>query len=207
MENRISFRWPVACGALLMGAMTAFGHGNATGVVGERMMGMMMLSEQLKILAPVAGDPDADDLDAVREAAAMIEMHAGPAMTDLFPVGSTEAPSEAKLEIWEQWEEFTAFSEKLRELGKELAASAAASALPPPVQEEAARGETIQPKLSEWDRMSFASLMGLAPEKDVTVDVVATASIVPAAPSVRPIGEIYSDIAQTCASCHAAFRK
>lgn len=208
MTDRISYRWPLACGALLAGAMAAFGHGNATGIVGERMMGMMMLSEQVKILAPIADDLEPGDLDTVREAAAMIEMHAGPAMTDLFPEGSTEAPSEAKLAIWERWEEFDGYSKRLGKLGKELAASADAESRPAAAATEiVAMQVPEEPELSEWDRMSFASLMGLAPVQPQEVDMVTTASIVPATPTVRPVREVYADITDTCASCHAAFRQ
>ena len=207
MNNRISYRWPLACGALLVGAMAAFGHGDATGIVGERMMGMMMLSEQVKILAPIVDDPASGDLDKVREAAAMIEMHAGPAMTDLFPEGSTEAPSEAKLAIWERWDEFEGYSKRLGELGKELAAGAKVESLPSIADVEiTASVEEQEPELSEWGRMSFASLMGLAPVELVAVDMVTTASTA-IAPPVRTVREVYADITDTCASCHAAFRQ
>ena len=89
MKLKLVCAWLAAGTAMLSAAV--FAHGNATGIVGERMMGMMMLGEQVKLLTPIlAADPA-----AVAKAAEMIEMHAGPAMTKLFPEGSIEGPSEA----------------------------------------------------------------------------------------------------------------
>jgi len=205
MTKNISYPWPLACGVLLVSAMAAFGHGGATGIVGERMMGMMMLGEQVKVLAPIADDPGPDDLGKVREAAAMIEMHAGAAMTDLFPEGSIEGPSDAKPAIWERWEEFAAYSNLLGELGRELDDAGEAAALPPLVEADVVP-VSAEPTLSEWDRMDFAVLMGLATPEVIEIDPVSTASIETTA-AVRTVAAIYADITKTCASCHAAFRQ
>ena len=211
MNQKISYGGPLACGALLASAIAAFGHGGATGIVGERMMGMMMLSEQVKLLAPIAEAPAAADLDAVRSASEMIAMHAGPAMTELFPEGSLEAPSEARPEIWERWQEFAEYAEKLGGLGEEL--GLAADGMAPPVV-AAAAASVPAPKrvLSEWERMDFASLMGISTKPRALIDPQITASIpadnaAKAAPAVRPVSEIYADITATCSSCHAAFRR
>lgn len=206
MTNNISYPWPLACGALLVSAMAAFGHGGATGIVGERMMGMMMLGEQVKVLAPIADDPGAEDLGKVREAAAMIEMHAGAAMTDLFPEGSIESPSEAKPAIWERWEEFAAYSNRLGDLGRELDKAAEAVVLPPEVTADTAP-VSVEPALSEWDRMDFATLMGVATPEVLEIDPMPTASTKASTAVIRTVGAIYADITDTCASCHAAFRQ
>lgn len=206
MTQNISYRWPLACGALLVSAMAAFGHGGATGIVGERMMGMMMLGEQVKLLAPIADDPGLQDLDKVREAAAMIEMHAGAAMTDLFPEGSIEGPSEAKPAIWQRWEDFTAYSNRLGDLGRELDNAAQAARLPPAITKNLAPA-VVEPVMSEWDRMNFASLMGIAPPEVAEIDPTPTASTTTTAAVVRSVGAIYAEITDTCASCHAAFRQ
>ena len=212
MNRNFVYLGPLACGVLLIGAMTASGHNGATGTVGERMMGMMMLSEQIKALAPVAEVPTPSDAETVIAAAEMIAMHAGPAMTDLFPEGSIEAPSEARPEIWERWQDFSAYAERLGELGEELGVAGedllqrqssdpvAAVTSPPP------------PPLSEWERMDFAWLMGLSAERESVVDQITTASVdvestAGSKQSVRPVGAIYADIAATCSSCHASFRR
>jgi cytochrome c556 len=211
MNQKISYRGPLACGVLLASAIAAFGHGGATGIVGERMMGMMMLSEQVKLLAPIAGTPTAADLDALRSASEMIAMHAGPAMTELFPEGSVEAPSEARPEIWQRWQEFVAHADKLGELGEELGLAADGIAAPV-VTTETASAPAPVPVLSEWERMDFASLMGISTTPPALVDPQITASVpvdnaAAASPASRPVGEIYADITATCSSCHAAFRR
>lgn len=205
MTQNISYPWPLACGVLLLSAMAAFGHGGATGIVGERMMGMMMLGEQVKVLAPIADDPGPGDLGKVREAAAMIEMHAGAAMTDLFPEGSIEGPSEAKPAIWERWEEFAAYSNRLGELGRELDNASVVAALPPLVNADVVP-VSAEPALSEWDRMDFAVLMGITTPQVIEIDPVPTASIETTV-AVRTVAAIYADITNTCAACHAAFRQ
>lgn len=211
MNQKISYPGPLACGVLLVSAIAAFGHGGATGIVGERMMGMMMLSEQVKLLAPIADAPAAGDLDAIRSASEMIAMHAGPAMTELFPEGSLEAPSEAKPEIWQRWQEFEGYAERLGELGEELGL-AADWMVAPVVVTAAAPVPEAKPLPSEWDRMDFASLMGISAPRPALIDPQITASIpadnaATAAPAVRPVAEIYADVTATCSSCHAAFRR
>ncbi|WP_170926391.1 cytochrome c [Devosia lucknowensis] len=163
------------------------------------MMGMMMLSEQMKVLAPLAGGASVQP-EVIREAAAMIAMHGGPAMTDLFPEGSLEAPTEATPEIWARWQEFSGLADRLAVLGEELRTTADA----PPAA--TAVSEPSPPPLSEWDRMSFASLMGIPTPSLQSVDLVETGSV-SERPQVRTAAAVYDDISRTCASCHGAFRK
>jgi cytochrome c556 len=213
MNLKISYPGPLACGVLLASAIAAFGHGGATGVVGERMMGMMMLSEQVKLLGPIAGAPTASDLDTVLSASEMIAMHAGPAMTELFPEGSLEAPTEAKPEIWQRWQEFERYAERLGALGEELGLAAEEMAAPVAVVvEAAASAPEPKPIRSEWELMDFAALMGISTRPPALIDPQITASVPPATnaaapPAIRPVGEIYADITATCSSCHAAFRR
>ena len=213
MKKLTSFPGPLACGLLLAGAMAASGHGGATGIVEERMMGMMMLSEQIKLLAPIAENPSSSDLDTLTAASEMIAMHAGPAMTDLFPAGSLDAPTVARPEIWERWQEFTGHAIRLGELGEELGISASALASPKSTQELPVAVDEA-PVLSEWERMDFAWLMGMATVSAASAGPETTASIAEiikqapeSAPPARPVRQVYSDIAATCASCHAAFRR
>lgn len=210
MRNTTAYRGLAACAVLLAGAIAASGHGGATGIVGERMMGMMMLGEQLKLLAPIAEHPAPEDMQTLATAAEMIGMHAGRAMTDLFPEGSLDAPSEARPEIWQRWQEFSGHADHLALLGAELGAAAnrlgssdvtAAAAVPP------------QPlgQMSEWEQMDFAWLIGLSPVRPGSIDPVTTASIASTAETrgqkpMRTVQAIHADIAATCSACHAAFR-
>lgn len=205
--------WLIA-GSLLMGtSVIAWGHGGATGIVAERMMGMMMLGEQVKILASLAENAETIDADKLRDAAAMIEMHAGPAMTGLFPKGSLDAPSVARPEIWERWEEFAGYSILLAELGQELGKVADVPSESRPALSEVAEVPAPAPP-SEWDRMNFASLMGLADRSDHTpvgIDTQVTGSIraneTPRRLLTRTAKAVLADITGTCSSCHAAFRR
>lgn len=195
--------WPLAFGIALTSVVAVVGHGGATGVVGERMMGMMMLGEQVQLLAPVAsGEPV--EPKVIQTAADMISMHSGSAMTNLFPEGSLDAPTEARPEIWARWQEFSGLAQRLSDLGDELGSAAvppAPAAPPSPVQ------ALVSTQRSEWERMSFASLMGLAPVRsEAEVDPTETGAIA-GPPATRPVAEIYGDITRTCASCHAAFRQ
>ncbi|MCK0170962.1 cytochrome c [Aliiroseovarius sp. S1123] len=118
---------------LLMGAMAAsvlavasqsvLAHGGAMGIVKERMDGMGVMKEAMKVLTPMMQGKVDYDADVVRDRAGDISQHAGTTMTKLFPEGSTDAPSEAKLEIWQDWESFAALAEQLRVTADGLAAA------------------------------------------------------------------------------------
>ena len=83
----------------------AFAHGGATGIVKQRIDGMTAMMRGKRPY----------DADAVSEAAAIIQSHAGPALTDLFPEGSIHGPSEARPDIWTNWSEFQALATRLSE--------------------------------------------------------------------------------------------
>ena len=195
---------------LLVSAIAAFRHGGATGILGERMMGMMMLSEQVKLLDPIAEAPAAADLDTVRSASEMIPTHAGPAMTELFPEGSLESPSEARPEIWERWQEFAGCAEKLGELGDELALAADEMSAPVAgVAVVAASAPDPKPVRSEWERMDFAALMGISTTHLPSSTRRSPHRSQPTTPPRPhpPPARIYADVTATCSSCHAAFRR
>lgn len=208
--NGLNPRAWLAAGAVAAMTAAVFAHGGATGVVGERMMGMMMLSEQVKLLTPAlsgGGDPPPATL---KEAAGMIKMHAGTAMTDLFPAGSTDAPSEARVEIWERWPEFTGYADRLAKLALELEQSTNVAATP--AKATLVEGDTAS-LLSEWDKLDFEMLMGLPSTQmhaghQMGVDPVIVGSVTETPSSTsRPAAQIFADITATCSSCHAAFRR
>ncbi|MBE7734318.1 MULTISPECIES: cytochrome c [Devosia] len=205
--NRVDPRL-LASGLLLAGAASVFAHGGATGIVGERMAGMMMLSEQIKLLAPIASQPTQADVQAIATAAEMIKMHAGRSMTDLFPQGSIEGPSEAKPEIWANWQTFSDYADRLAELGTELGTSADELVKSPsmPTPEPVA----VRAQLSQWEQMDFEWLMGLSTEQVASIDMATTGSIHANSEPLseaRPVAAVYADIAATCAACHTAFRR
>jgi cytochrome c556 len=198
--------WLMATGAVTATTVAVLGHGGATGIVGERMMGMMMLSEQVKVLTPAFANGETLDPQVLREAAGMIKMHAGPAMTNLFPEGSTESPSEVRPDIWTRWDEFAGLADRLAALAAELEAAVVpqaqiVAAAPPPQP---------TPKVDEWEAMDFASLMGLPSQHSghqQEVEQIVVGSIGENGAPQRAAQEVFADITATCSSCHAAFRR
>lgn len=53
------------------------------------------------------------DLTAVQNAASTIADLSGQPLIDLFPENSLDEKSEAKPEIWQQWEQFTTYANEL----------------------------------------------------------------------------------------------
>ena len=201
MKNTVLPAWIAGGAAMALPIAAAFAHGGATGIVGERMMGMMMLGEQVKLLSPLLASQSASPA-VVKEAAGMIRMHAGSAMTDLFPEGSIDGPSEARPEIWERWQEFADYANRLGELGTELELSTM-----PRVGVQTSPPGVGSPQLSEWESIDFADLMGLPTA--ISIDSLISASVretvgqpVPRAPQ-----QVFAEITATCSSCHAAFRR
>ena len=110
----------IAGGAALASliAAGALAHSGAKGVVKERMMGMGVMGEAVKTLAPMMQGQTPYDPAAVRTAAGQISAHAGDTLTGLFPEGSTEKPSEAKASIWKNWDRFVALAAELNMYSK-----------------------------------------------------------------------------------------
>jgi cytochrome c556 len=95
-------------------SIVAIAHEGATGVVKERMEGMKAIGQQVKIMVPMMKGTLPYDPAQVEKSAAIIEGHSGETFTKLFPEGSTEMPSEALPEIWEEWATFSKLSDDLK---------------------------------------------------------------------------------------------
>ncbi len=95
-------------------------HEGATGVIKERMELMKTIGKNTKVIAPIATGAMDMDLKTVEKLADQIAKNAK-AMLDKFPAGSNSHVSEAKDEIWQDWEKFTG-------LMKDLSTNAAALA-------------------------------------------------------------------------------
>ncbi|SOC28999.1 Cytochrome c556 [Thalassospira xiamenensis] len=94
-------------------SIAAVAHEGAKGVVKERMDGMEVIGKQVKMMVPMLKGETPYDPAKVELAAMKISSHAGSAFTELFPTGSTTAPSEASPEIWEKWDAFSRLSDEL----------------------------------------------------------------------------------------------
>jgi cytochrome c556 len=114
------FLFIIAAGA----ATAALAHGSATGIVKERMDGMIVLRDSMKAMGPMMQGRLDYDADVVRTQAAAIRQHSGEALYSLFPEGSGGMPSEATDAVWEDWERFTMISDRLETLAVALEAGA-----------------------------------------------------------------------------------
>ena len=102
----------VAVGALLVTPAALLSHEDAKGVVKERMDLMETQKDAMKVIGAMAKGQLPFDAAKASAAAKEIEDTAA-RIQSLFPEGSGGHPSEAKPEIWTQWEEFTTDTEDL----------------------------------------------------------------------------------------------
>ena len=102
----------VAVCALLFTPLALSAHQGATGVVKERMDLMKTQKEAMKVIGAMAKGKVPFDAAKASTAAQEIETTAAK-IPELFPEGTTGHPSEAKPEIWMQWDKFTADAEGL----------------------------------------------------------------------------------------------
>ena len=102
----------VAAGALLLTPAVLFAHEEATGVVKQRMDLMDTQKEAMKVLGAMAKGQTPFDAAKASAAAKEIEDTAA-RIPGLFPEGSGGHPSEAKPEVWTQWDKFTTDTERL----------------------------------------------------------------------------------------------
>lgn len=187
-------RRPLLAALTIAVPAVAFAHNGATGIVGERMMAMMMLSEQVKALTP-AVETGAATQAQVDAAARMILMHSGTAMTKLFPEGRADALSEALPAIWERWDDFTSRADELEALAQQL--------LKVRVEAPSPAVDVRPGQPTEWERLSFASLIGGEPNP-----LTHRPEPHQHTPADGPELEVVFDrIVKTCSSCHAEFRR
>jgi cytochrome c556 len=109
-----------ACGLAI--TTLALAHEQATGVVKERMDLMKRQRDDMKLIGDMAkGKTKFDPAKAAEAARDIVETsHKIP---ELFPKGSAGHPSEAKEEIWAEWDSFTAKVDDLGHAADALVAS------------------------------------------------------------------------------------
>lgn len=193
--------YKTAITGLAMAGLTvgALAHSGATGVVKERMDAMKSMGESIKRIKPMmAGEADYDAA-AVRAAAQAIAAEAGSAMTDKFPDGSTEHPSETLPRTWEEWDRFTALAAQL-EIAAEGLAMAAGNGL-----QGDGHMTGNQSGMMGGDMMGGQSGMmggdmmmgdGMAPD-GMTADHIGR----------MPADGAFVMLTQTCSACHDRYRQ
>lgn len=194
----MTLRTALLAGALgLAGLTTALAHGGATGIVKERMDAMKAMGEAVKSLSAMMRGETEYDPSEVRANAQTIESHAGEALTSLFPEGSTDAPSEAKPEIWSDWETFEDEANRLRELASGLSAAA-----------ENGLMMERDGSMSSMMGTSNSGIMGDSSSMMSGQSMMGSGTSVPSGSAMAsmPADGVFTMLAQTCSSCHTRFR-
>ncbi|HAT86593.1 MAG TPA: cytochrome C [Rhizobiales bacterium] len=171
-------------------------HGGATGIVKERMDAMGMMGKAVKGLKGMMQGKAAYNADLVRKQSAVIKQHSGEALIKGFPEGSTQMPSEAKNEIWMDWERFSSLAEQLGTYAGALEMAADNG-----LMKDAAKGQ------------SMGTMMGVAASASMGKDMMGKAMGVmgggamdAAALAKMPADAVFTKMVQVCSACHTDFR-
>ncbi len=202
-----------AAGTLLLaGAVAVHAHGGATGIVKERMEAMEEMGDVMKSLTAIMRGETDYDADAVRKGAAVIGSHAGEALTKLFPKDSLSEASEAKPDIWADWESFSALASQLELFANGLG-DAAENGLA-----HGSNGPGFGGGMMGWGgmtgqggRMGQGGMMapGTMMGQGGMMGGFAGSGMPMADPDMlaqMPADGLFNMVAQTCSSCHSAFR-
>lgn len=198
-------------GALVVsGVAAAVAHGGATGIVKERMDAMGAMGKAMKSLSAIMRGETEYDAKAVRKGAEILQSHSGEALTKQFPEGSIEGPSEAKPEIWSNWEEFSSISGQL-----ELFATALGEAADNGLSKPAAGGTMMSQggmmgqsgMIGQGGMMGQGTMMGQS-------GMIGQGTMMgdrshmqnPELLAQMPVQGLFNMTAQTCSACHTKFR-
>ena len=151
---------------------------NRMDLMGELKRGMKSLSSMYK------GDKQYDPL-LVRHASDIIKSHSGSAMTKFFPEGSLHEPSEAKDNIWQQWDYFVELAVQQHSISHALFS--------------AADNTPEEPSLKTSNMMGVTTnMMGGNLLKDSIDNKVDLATL--------PSNQVFKLLIDNCSSCHTRFR-
>ena len=207
-------------GAIVVSTIGAsvFAHNGATGMVMERMNGMTAMRDVMRDLAPMMQGETSFDVRAVQTAGATLMAHAGDNMNKLFPKEPISAASYAREDIWNDWTTFAVLSEDLRTYALGLA-EAAPNALTAPtlakddVEDAGRTDQSLVQSAPQKETLTFGQLMGvqtrnaesLSPKMQMTGQASETTPTINFANLAAD--DVFEMVSQTCASCHARFRR
>ncbi len=172
-----------------------FAHSGATGIVKERMDGMVAMGDAIKTITPMMRGQVTYFPQDVRAFAEEVRKHSGGSMTRLFPEGSGGKPSEAKPTVWTDWEDFQELADQLHLLSEGLV-EAADNGL-------AVRTGNGNSMMTGGSMMGGQSMMGSqammgagSMMNDMGIEELAE----------MPADSVFMMISQTCSACHTKFR-
>ncbi|MGR3463268.1 c-type cytochrome [Limimaricola sp.] len=209
--------------SVVAGAVGA--HSGATGVVRERMEGMVAMRDVLKEVTPMMRGETVYDASLVAEAGRVIATHAGDAMTKLFPEGTAGGVSYAKEAIWRESEAFEALAEELRRHAEGLVKAAPNGLAAPGPDAGMAMGgamaghEGMDMAMAEPEPartgpaagFTVAQLMGVEAPRRAAPPVSPAAAETGGASSgpdyaTLAAPDVFRRIGETCAACHGRYR-
>ena len=172
----------ITASVLIVGT-TSNAHEKATGIVKERMLMMKKLGKSMKALARMMRGHAPYDTEKVRALARNLADHGSANLTKLYPEGSLHKPSEARPEIWSDWERFSALAEQLTDYAKAL--------------EEAADNGKTTPSSGTVRVDSYR-----VPTEQHNTNSPTSENLAQLPPNVA-----FKKIAGTCSGCHREFRR
>lgn len=183
--------------AASLAAAAAFAHGGATGVVKQRMDAMVMIRDAMKVLTPMMQGKTPYDAAVVKEQARVIGAHGGDALTDLFPEGSLDKPSEARPEIWENWSDFQDLATQLSVYSEGL--------------ELAAENGLMMAGESQGDSMMQGGMMGnqsgmMGSQGGMMMQGGMSGTPDPEMLAAMPADGVFLRLSQSCSACHTLYR-
>ncbi len=104
-------------------------HKGATGIVKERMDLMKQVGKDTKLLKAMVRGNRAYDPQLVARISHSMQQAAGQ-IPGQFPAGSLQHPTEARPQIWQQWDKFTDYARQLETESARLRQIAASGDLP-----------------------------------------------------------------------------
>ena len=179
--------------SIITGVLAAYAHTGATGVYKERMDAMGDMGDVVKRLSAMMRGETAYDADAVKAGAKTIRSHAGSTMTGLFPEGSAHPPSEAKPEIWSDWDAFTALANQLETFAQGLEGAAD-------------NGLAMQGGMGGGSMMGSGGMMG-GQGMMGSGSMMGGGGMMSAEHLAQmPADGVFNMLTQTCSACHTRFR-
>jgi cytochrome c556 len=185
----------VICGAVVacLAGTAALTHGGATGIVKERMDGMGVMGKAIKQLALMMQGQTEYDANVIRNAAENLGQHSGQNLTKLFPEGTGGKPSEAKSEIWENWDSFAKIADELEQYSKALSLAADNG-----LASENTQSTTSMMGTSTSENTMLGTSAGLMGNSDQQVNIESLAAM--------PADDIFNLLSRTCSECHTLYR-
>jgi len=199
-------------GAIVVSTIGAavMAHNGATGMVMERMNGMTAMRDVMRDLAPIMQGDVAYDVRTVQTAGATLMAHAGENMNKLFPQEAIPAASYAKDAIWQDWGRFSALSEDLRAYAMGLAIAAPNALMTPTAAaKDGAIDHTAMQMEPKKEVLTFEQFMGIFP-RGATAAATDTQNVTAKSGidfATLAADDVFEMVSQTCASCHAQFRR